>query len=198
MPHRGAARAGRNVLNRPNVKTKRNIDVVNRAVFHHGERTFERFFGRLKQNLERTSFDFVREFGSRRQNHGAVGVVTASMNVFDAAVLVFEGKGIHVGAQHHNGTGFFAADNTHDTGFPHATGDLIAQFFECIGQVGPGFEFLHAGFGHTVQFFPNFDDVQFAHFRSFFDGVALCRHAFHSLRVISLTPITVLSVGHST
>lgn len=54
MPHRGTARAGRNVLNRPNVKTKRNIDVVNRAVFHHGERTFERFFGRLKQNLERT------------------------------------------------------------------------------------------------------------------------------------------------
>ena len=120
------------------------------------------------------------------------------MNVFGAAVLVFEGKGIHVGAQHHNGTGFFAADNPHDTGFSHATGDLIAQFFECIGQVGPGFEFVHAGFGYTVQFFPNFDDVQFAHFRSFFDGVALCRHAFHSLRVISLTPLTVLSVGHST
>ena len=158
------------------MKTQRNIDVVNRAVFHHGERPFERFFGRLKQNLERTFFDFVSEFGSRRQNHGAVGVVTASMNVFGAAVLVFEGKGIHVGAQHHNGTGFFAADNPHDTGFSYATGDLIAQFFECICQEVPGFEFLHSRFGHTVQFFPDFDDVHFAHVRSLFDGVALRRH----------------------
>ena len=176
MPHRCAACAGRNVLNGPNVKAQRNVHVVYDAVLHHGEGPFERFFGRLKQDLERAFFDFVCEFGGRRQNHGAVGVMTARMNILNAAVFVLEGKRIHVGAQHHNGTGFFAADNTHDTGFSHASGDLITQFFECICQEVPGFEFLHSRFGHTVQFFPDFDDVHFAHVRSLFDGVALRRH----------------------
>lgn len=44
--------------------------------------------------------------------------MTARMNILNAAVFVLEGKRIHVGAQHHNGTGFIAADNTNDTGFP--------------------------------------------------------------------------------
>ena len=158
------------------MKAQCNVHVVYDAVLHHGKGPFERFFGRLKQDLERAFFDFVHEFGGRRQNHGAVGVMTARMNILNATVFVLEGKRIHVGAQHHNGPGFIAADYTNDTGFSHASGDLIAQFFECICQEVPGFEFLHSWFGHTVQFFPDFDDVHFAHVRSLFDGVALRRH----------------------
>ena len=80
-------------------------------------------------------------------------VVTAGVNGAFLAVDR-EGKRVHVGAQHQNRTGFFAADVAHDARAAHVAGDGNAEVFESLGNIGGSLHFLHGEFGNLMEILP--------------------------------------------
>ena len=65
-----------------------------------------------------------------------------------------EGKRVHVGAQHQNRTGFFAADVAHDARTAHVARDGNAEVFKGLGDIGGSLHFLHGEFGNLMEILP--------------------------------------------
>ena len=84
MAHGGAHVTCRNVLNRADVHAEGNVHVIENALVNESDGALERLLARLKQNLERAALNLVGEFGRSREQHGAVAVMSASMDALDA------------------------------------------------------------------------------------------------------------------